>query len=122
MDGWRPRFSEVIPAFLDAPGARRIFRRVSLDIDLSTNEPCEAPTRRERLTTDDQAREALLQIALAKISEAEPSRLRAIIANAEMSRDLAWMRNGAADATIYEMIRQRATTRLRWFKRQEAKA
>jgi hypothetical protein len=100
---------------------------MSLDID-SDGMPCEARPRprgrRRRLSANDEQRlrEELLRISFARISEAQPARLRAIADNAQMAAALARYRGDQADAEAYEAIKRRAEGRLAWFRRQAAKA
>lgn len=94
-----------------------------LEIDAATNTPVEprkrGGRRRARLTKA-QAPEVMLRLAFDQIV-ADQRRLVKIIENAEDARDFAKLRGDQTDAAIYEAIRERAETRLRWFARQGEK-
>ena len=112
------------PAQIDQPLAlsppRRIFRRVTLEIDPLDNEVIDAPRRRgrSRALTNAERHAAMLRAAFAEISKAKPERLREIIVNAQLFVRLA---KGRGDPTLEQSataIKERATRRLHWFRRQ----
>lgn len=60
----------------------------------------------------------MLQLAYAGIAQARPPKLRVIAEKAEAERRVAIFQGRAADAAVYEAIKERAERRLAWFERQ----